>query len=142
MKVKPEISSVVSSLTTPSGNTIPIIDTSTAETTVMVKDGSTIIIGGLQREEKVSSSAGVPFLSKIPLIGLIFKSSSNATERTELLVMLTPHVVSGDILTTGDETDLRMRYGKDYEGYRPLTEDKDAEPQDAPEERIKSYRDM
>ena len=142
MKVKPEISSVVSSLITPSGNTIPIIDTSTAETTVMVKDGSTIIIGGLQREEKVSSSAGVPFLSKIPLIGLIFKSSSNATERTELLVMLTPHVVSGDILTTGDETDLRMRYGKDYEGYRPLTEDKDAEPQDAPEERIKSYRDM
>ena len=142
MKVKPEISSVVSSLTTPSGNTIPIIDTSTAETTVMVKDGSTIIIGGLQREEKVSSSKGVPFLSKIPLVGLIFKSSSNATERTELLVMLTPHVVSGDILTTGDEADLRMKYGKDYEEYHPLTEDTDVEPRDAPEERIKSYRDL
>ncbi len=142
MKVKPEISSVVSSLTTPSGNTIPIIDTSTAETTVMVKDGATIIIGGMVREEKTSSSAGVPFLSKIPLIGLIFSSSANAKERTELLVMLTPHIVTGDILTTGDEGDLRIRYGKDYEEYRPLTEDKDVEPQDAPEERIKSYRDL
>jgi len=47
MKVKPEISSVVSSLTTPSGNKIPIIDTSMAETTVMVRDGATIVIGGL-----------------------------------------------------------------------------------------------
>ncbi|HBO96918.1 MAG TPA: hypothetical protein DE315_00330 [Candidatus Omnitrophica bacterium] len=142
MKVKPEISSVVSSLTTPSGNTIPIIDTSTAETTVMVKDGSTIIIGGMVREEKTSSSSGVPFLSKIPLIGLIFSSTANAKERTELLVMLTPHIVSGDILTTGDEGDLRLRYGKDYEEYHPFTEDKDVEPRDAPEERIKSYRDL
>ena len=142
MKVKPEISSVVSSLTTPSGNTIPIIDTSTAETTVMVKDGSTIIIGGMVREEKTSSSSGVPFLSKIPLVGLIFSSTARAKERTELLVMLTPHIVSGDILTTGDEGDLRLRYGKDYEEYRPFTEDRDVEPQDAPEERIKSYRDL
>ncbi len=142
MKVKPEISSVVSSLTTPSGNTIPIIDTSTAETTVMVKDGSTIIIGGLCREEKVSSSAGVPFLSKIPLIGLIFSTTSNAKERTELLVMLTPHVVSGEILTTGDEGDLKLRYGKDYEEYHSFTDDKDVDPQGAPEERIKSYRDL
>lgn len=142
MKVKPEISSVVSSLTTPSGNTIPIIDTSTAETTVMVKDGATIIIGGMVREEKTSSSSGVPLLSRIPLIGLIFKSSTNAKERTELLVMLTPHIVEGDVLTTGDEGDLQLRYGKDYEEYLPFTEDKEAEPQDAPEERIKSYRDL
>src|SRR3989338_2533507 len=142
MKVKPEVSSVVSSLTTPSGNKIPIIDTSTAETTVLVKDGSTIVIGGLRKEEKTSSSQGIPFLSRIPVLGLLFKSSDNKTERTELLVMLTPHIVSGDILTTGDEGDLRLRYGKDYEEYHPFTEDKDVEPSDAPEERIKSYRDM
>ncbi|MFC1700001.1 hypothetical protein ACFL1I_08640, partial [Candidatus Omnitrophota bacterium] len=53
MKIKPEISSVVSTLETTSNNKIPIVDTSTAETTVMVKDGSTIIIGGLRRDEEV-----------------------------------------------------------------------------------------
>ena len=60
MKVKPEISSVASTLTTPTGNKIPIIDTSMTETTVMMKDGTTLIIGGLRREERTASSEGLP----------------------------------------------------------------------------------
>jgi type II secretory pathway component GspD/PulD (secretin) len=87
MKIKPEVSSVVSLLTTPSGNKIPIIDTSMAETTVLVKDGSTIIIGGLRKEEKTMSSEQVPLLHKIPVLGFLFKSGTKKTEITELLVM-------------------------------------------------------
>src|SRR5205085_1907856 len=52
MKIKPEVSSVASTLTTPSGNKIPILETSLAETTVMVRDGVSILIGGLRRDEK------------------------------------------------------------------------------------------
>lgn len=141
MKVKPEVSSVVSTLTTPSGNKIPIIDTSMAETTVMIKDGSTIIIGGLRKEEKTSSSEGVPLLSKIPLLGLLFKSATNRTERTELLVMLTPHIVGGDILTTGDEREFGAKQGKEYQDYSSFTSQTDfKEPREAPEEKIRPYR--
>lgn len=142
MKVKPEVSSVVSTLTTPTGNKIPIIDTSLAETTVLVKDGSTIVIGGLRKEEKTSDSEQVPILGKIPLLGFFFRNSTNKTERTELLVMLTPHIVEGDTLTTGDERDFGYKQGKDDEGYSAFVSEPDiALPQEAPEEKIKSYRE-
>ncbi|MBN1405844.1 MAG: hypothetical protein JW946_04925 [Candidatus Omnitrophica bacterium] len=142
MKIKPEVSSVTSTLTTPSGNKIPIIDTSMAETTVMVKDGSTIIIGGLRKEEKTKESEGVPFLSKIPILGFLFKNKSEGVERTELLVMITPHIVSGDILTTGDERDFRYLPGKDYKDYKDFTQETDLKHPDAAlEEKIKPYKE-
>ncbi len=152
MKVKPEVSSVVSTLTTPSGNKIPIIDSSMAETTVMVKDGATIIIGGLRKEEKTSSSEQLPFLGKIPLLGFLFRSGSNKTERTELLVMLTPHIISGDVLTTGDEREFGTKPGKEYKEYPSFTEkaefkppkklpEQEIRPKEAPEEEIKPYRE-
>jgi len=152
MKVKPEVSSVVSTLTTPSGNKIPIIDTSLAETTVMIKDGASIILGGLRKEKKISSSEQVPILGKIPLLGFFFRSSANKTERTELLVMLTPHIVSGETLTTGDEREFGTMPGKEYKEYPALSEQSDFKPpkeapekvispKEAPEEEMKPYRD-
>lgn len=152
LKVKTEVSSVVSTLLTNLGNKIPIIDSSMAETTVMVKDGATIILGGLRKEEKTSSSEGVPLLSKIPLLGFLFKSATNKTERTELLVMLTPHIVSGDVLTTGDEREFGTKPGKEYKEYPAIAEQPDftapkkepekvIESKEAPEEEIKPYRE-
>ncbi|MDD5466032.1 MAG: secretin N-terminal domain-containing protein [Candidatus Omnitrophica bacterium] len=142
MKVKPEVSSVVSTLTTPSGNKIPIIDSSMAETTVMVKDGATIVIGGLRKEEKTSSSDQVPILSKIPILGFFFKSGTKKTERTELLVMLTPHIVSGETLSTGDERVFGTKPGKEYKEYFPLTETAELNlSKEALEEEIKPYRE-
>lgn len=141
MKIKPEISSVVDSYETPSGNTIPIVDTSMAETTVMVKEGVTIVIGGLRRDDKTDSSEGVPFLSKIPLLGFLFKSETKKIERTELLVMMTPHIVTGDRLTTGDERDFGDKPGKEYKDYSPFADETDFEmPTETPEEKIKPYR--
>jgi len=140
MKIKPEVSSVVGTLTTPSNNKIPIVDTSMAETTVMVKDGSTIIIGGLRKEEKVSGYEQLPWLGKIPILGFFFKTGSSKTERTELLIMITPHIVSGDTLTTGDERDFGYKPEKEYKNYKAFTDQTDYEPpKDAPEEKIKPY---
>ncbi len=121
MKIKPEISSVISTLRTPSNNEIPIIDTSMAETTVLVKDGATIVIGGLSKEENIMSSDQVPLLGKIPLLGFFFKTKSDSTERTELLVMITPTIVTGEKLTTG-ESDFVQRENKGYEEYDSLFE--------------------
>jgi type II secretory pathway component GspD/PulD (secretin) len=142
MKVKTEVSSKIGELTTSLNNKIPIIDTSMAETTVMAKDGSTIIIGGLRKEEKTSSSEQVPILGKIPLLGFFFRSGTNKTERTELLVMLTPHIVGGDALITGNEREFGTVPGKEYKEYPSFTSQTDYQPPEgAPEEKMMPYKE-
>jgi len=126
VKIKPEISSVIDYLETSSNNKIPIVDTSTAETIVMVKDGTSILIGGLSKEDKTLDEKGTPFLSKIPILGQAFKTSTTKTTRYEMVVMLTPHVVSGDELVTGSGTTyVGQERDKKYQDYRDFREDRD-----------------
>jgi type II secretory pathway component GspD/PulD (secretin) len=106
MKIRPEISSVIGEVPTSSNNIIPIIDTSMAETTVIAKDGATIIIGGLAREEKTDDSQQVPVLSKIPGLGFFFRNKAKSVQKSELLIFLTPYIFEGDKLITPKEKDL------------------------------------
>jgi type II secretory pathway component GspD/PulD (secretin) len=122
VKIKPEISSVLDYLETGSHNKIPIIETSTAETTVMVKDNTTLIIGGLSKSEETKDSDSTPMLSKVPLVGKLFGTKADKTVRTEILVMLTPHIISGDELTTGYDRDFGARLDKESQEYQPFTE--------------------
>jgi type IV pilus assembly protein PilQ len=103
LKVKSEISSLLDYYITPTGNKIPIKDTSTTETTIMVKEGSTIIIGGLRKEQEVDSSRQVPLLGSIPILGKFFSVKSQTKDRTELLIILTPRLITGDVLLTSVE---------------------------------------
>jgi len=100
MKIKPEVSSAGTPLETASGNDIPVVSTSETETTVMVKDGTTIVIAGLIEDRDILDEDKIPILGDIPLIGeLLFKSktvgSSSVPEKKELVVFLTPYVVEG-----------------------------------------------
>lgn len=72
---------------------IPPITTQSIKTTVAVDDGGTIVIGGMYRIEKTTSSDGVPVLSKIPLLGALFKNKSKRNEQIELLVFITPRIL-------------------------------------------------
>ncbi len=101
LKIKAEINSVLEMLITPTKNQIPIIDTSLAETTVMVKDGSTVIIGGLRKETESSTAQQTPILGDIPLLGRFFSVKSKSKEKTELLIILTPKMISGEVLVSG-----------------------------------------
>jgi type II secretory pathway component GspD/PulD (secretin) len=103
MKIKPEISSVSGTLVTPTNNRIPIIDTSEAETSVMVKDKTTIVIAGLRRDEYEETTERVPYLSDIPVLGKLFTSGNRDKGRTEVLVLLTPYLIEGDTFITGGE---------------------------------------
>ncbi|MDD4940709.1 MAG: secretin N-terminal domain-containing protein [Candidatus Omnitrophica bacterium] len=124
VKIKPEISSVTSYLMSSQNNKIPIIDTSTAETIVMVKDGTSILIGGLSKDEKTTNSEGTPFLSKIPIIGTAFSSKTDTIVRTELVVLLTPHVIAGDELKTGSTHEYGYEMDKQYQAYPGMEEEK------------------
>jgi len=120
IKVKPEISSIIGNITTSSNNQVPIIDTSTAETTVIAKDGSTIIIGGLGREEKTQSSEQVPILGKIPLLGFLFRNRTETMEHVELVIMLTPIIFEGDkFITTQEEEKFPTKPSKKFDVFKP-----------------------
>ncbi len=124
MKIKPEVSSVANFLVTPTGNRIPIVDTASTETTVMMKDDTTLLIGGLRREEIIGTSEQFPFLGNIPFLGFLFKNADNKTERVELLVMITPHIIKGDEFVTGNKRAFSRQPDKEYKDYQSLVPDK------------------
>jgi type II secretory pathway component GspD/PulD (secretin) len=71
----------------------PRIDTTTAQATVSAASGETIILGGLITNNKQSIDRRVPYLADIPLLGQLFRFDSLTEQRTELLIILTPHVI-------------------------------------------------
>lgn len=75
------------------GQAFSSITKTEATSNLVVQDGETIIIGGLIREDTTNSVEGIPFLSKIPLIGSLFSTTSKSTQRAELILLLTPHVL-------------------------------------------------
>jgi general secretion pathway protein D len=74
----------------------PIISTREAATHLFVRDGQTVVIGGLVERERDQSTSGIPLLKDLPLIGGLFGSASNTTANSELFVFLTPHVIASD----------------------------------------------
>ena len=96
MKIQPEISSKSGELVTPQGAKIPLINTTVVETDVIVKDGNTIVIGGLRQDELIRIKKGIPGLMDIPGLGKIFSNYSKEKVQSEIVIFLTPHIVSGE----------------------------------------------
>jgi general secretion pathway protein D len=71
----------------------PIIANREAKTTVTVSDGQTIVIGGIIKENVDRTTSAVPVISKIPVIGELFKSTKNMKTKSELMVFITPHIL-------------------------------------------------
>lgn len=108
MDVTPEISTLT-------GQTVPISDTvnapvfakRSAETGVIVPDGSTVVIGGLMEDNTTKNTRKVPVLGDIPLLGAAFRRKVDSKTKTELLIFLTPHVIDG--FSEMDELTLREK---------------------------------
>jgi len=98
MKIKPEVSSATRTNITSEGQItqIPIVTTSEAETAIMIKDGVTVIIGGLKKEEKNKTVNKIPWIGDIPYLGALFRSTSDEVKTTDLIILLTPHIMSGE----------------------------------------------
>jgi len=94
--VKPEISSIAQWYNGAPQEGTPVIRKALAETSVMVKDGVTLIIGGMIKDRKDTSTTKVPILGSIPLLGRLFRHDTVSTVNTETIVFLTPRIISGD----------------------------------------------
>jgi general secretion pathway protein D len=86
----------VSSATAQVAFDAPVISTREAATQVLVKDGQTIVLGGLRDQEHDKTQGGVPFLSSIPLLGGLFGSASRTNNQTEFYLFLTPRILRTD----------------------------------------------
>ena len=91
LEVTQEVSDVTS--TTSSGIDSPTIQRRNLRSVIATRDGATVALGGLIRETSSRLHSGVPILKDIPFLGQLFKSTSSSTRRTELIVLLVPHVM-------------------------------------------------
>jgi len=79
------------------------------QTQITVQDGDTVAIGGIIQESTTESSSGIPFLQRLPIIGAAFGGKSKTTDRTELIVFFTPHVIYDTMSIAEATDDLKVR---------------------------------
>ncbi len=91
MDITQEVSDVAT--TTTSTLDSPTITQRKIESSVAVQDNETIALGGLIKNSKTVGSSGLPYLSAIPVLGALFGTKQDDVDRTELIVLITPHVV-------------------------------------------------
>ncbi|MEK6563855.1 MAG: hypothetical protein AABZ65_02365 [Candidatus Omnitrophota bacterium] len=104
MVLNPEISDKTSdyTLTVTQGTTsvpytVPVIDKRSASTKVVVKNGQTLIIGGLIKEKSTKGETKVPLLGDMPFLGYLFKSKKDTVDKTELLIFISPTIITPDL---------------------------------------------
>ena len=90
------VNPVVSTITSVDADNIPQTSAREAETTAIVKDGETVVLGGLIRDEDVRAIQEVPFLSKLPIVGELFRNRTRTHRRSDILVSITPRLIPDD----------------------------------------------
>ncbi len=110
LSIHPTITERVGTATAPDKNTAPIIDVRETNTMVSVEDGQTVVIGGLMQERTQETVSSVPFFGDIPFIGALFRNVEQKKRKTELVILITPRVVSSASLAgMGDDDVKRLR---------------------------------
>ncbi len=115
MSIRQEVSDKSTDRTV--GNAVyPSFTKREAETSVVAKNRETLVIGGLIQEKKDRSSTGIPLLSRIPILGNLFKFTNNTESKTELIILLTPTVISDSAEGAAVTSDMK----KKLEGLKKL----------------------
>ena len=109
MDIEQEVSDVIN--TTTSGIDSPTIQTRKISSSIAVQSGETVALGGLIIDNTQNTKVGLPFLHKIPLLGVLFGRTEETLDRTELLVLLTPRVAGtqGEARAITEELRRRVR---------------------------------
>ncbi|MDR7400623.1 MAG: secretin N-terminal domain-containing protein [Armatimonadota bacterium] len=93
LTLRPEVSSVAEIVTGPGGQQAPRVATRSAETVLTVRDGQTIVLGGLISQEERRTLRKVPLLGDIPIIGELFRSTSTDIRESEVVFLITPQIL-------------------------------------------------
>ncbi len=99
--------SVNTGTNTVTGSEVPVVDSRSAKTTLLMYDGQVVVMGGLRKKETRISNDKIPLLGDLPLIGFLFSNDKTETKHTELLVFISPHIY--DDAPLSDEEMARFR---------------------------------
>jgi general secretion pathway protein D len=92
LEISSEFTKLIEDVATQSLTT-PVTAKRTAQTVVTMSSGATVVIGGLIRDDKTRVTKKVPLLGDVPLVGALFRSQKDQTQKTDLLIFITPHVM-------------------------------------------------
>ncbi|MHC4790769.1 MAG: secretin N-terminal domain-containing protein [Planctomycetota bacterium] len=112
LHIKPEFNVFVERVTLAASN-VPVVDTRKADTRALVKDGHTIVLGGLRKKDVSQQTNKIPLLGDLPLIGGLFRFEGEDTATTELLVFITPRIIEKPVLS---EDEKRAYEATDFSG--------------------------
>ena len=98
MRILPEFGVVIGQVQVSSSN-VPVVDTRKVDTIALVQDGHAVVLGGLRKKDTTQQINKVPLLGDMPILGSLFKFEGETTVITELVVFITPQVISEPILS-------------------------------------------
>ena len=131
LKIKPQISEgdyirldinqEISAVKDSKGQAIDLVTTKrAAKTSIVVKDKETVVIGGLIQDQENDSVSKVPFLGDIPGLGWLFKTTSKTRKKTNLMIMLIPHIIKDNQSLIGISNAQRENFGKAAKDEKPM----------------------
>ncbi len=102
LNIAPEFGVVIGQVQIESSN-VPIVNTRKVNTIALVRDGQAVVLGGLRKKETTMQVNKVPILGDLPVLGNLFRFEGETTDNTELVVFITPHIVTEPILTETEQ---------------------------------------
>ncbi|MDP2943935.1 MAG: secretin and TonB N-terminal domain-containing protein, partial [Candidatus Omnitrophota bacterium] len=121
MVIHPAVTSYTTTLGT---NSYPIIEVREAETRILMKDGETVVIGGLLKDVKNKELIGIPILNKIPLLGFLFNREITDTQKIDLLIFITARIVKEGEFTTQEIAKLETRLDRGPQAEKAVNKNK------------------
>ena len=102
LHIMPEFGVVVGTVQVAT-STVPIVDTRKVDTTALVDDGEAVVLGGLRKKDTTRQVNKVPLLGDLPIIGNFFKFTGETTTVAELVVFITPRIITDSVLTEDEQ---------------------------------------
>ena len=118
LQIRQEVSAVLAGATAFGNTNSPAFSTREAETTVVVQDGDSVLIGGIIDDTLTHTRSGIPFLMDIPVFGRFFRTETDNTDRVELIVLITPYVIRN----RDEARDVTEDFSDRIEGFKRLRE--------------------
>jgi len=113
LNITPEFSVVVGTLV---AGTVPTVDTRKVNTIALVKDGQTVVLGGLRKKDVSQQVNKIPLLGDLPLVGALFRFEGEDTVNSEVVVFITPRIIEQPVMT---EDELRAYEATEFSGPEP-----------------------
>ncbi|MBN2183618.1 MAG: hypothetical protein JW715_17045 [Sedimentisphaerales bacterium] len=115
MHILPEFGVVISQVQVATSN-VPVVDTRKVDTIALVEDNHTVVLGGLRKKDTTQQINKVPLLGDVPILGRFFRFEGESTIITELVVFITPKIITQPILTETEQQALDMT---EFDGPKP-----------------------